>query len=78
MRENSFEILVDGVPYSVKAVPFEFNGETRFKVRYNGGDEHIFTWDASVGRLMPIDDDAARIPDNLEREIAGRLLSVRT
>lgn len=72
MAEQRFELLLDGVPYSVKATPFEFNTETRYKVNYNG-NEHIFTWDSSVGRLTPIDDDAAVIPDNLERAIAERL-----
>jgi hypothetical protein len=73
MQESSFEIVVAGVPYMVKATPFEFNSETRFRVSYNGGEEHIFTWDSSLGRLAPIDDDAATMPDDLELAIAGRL-----
>ena len=71
--QRSFEILVNKIPYRVKVVPFEFNTETRFKVNYNGGDEHIFTWDSSLGRLAAIDDDAAAIPDDLEAAIAQRL-----
>jgi hypothetical protein len=73
MQESSFEILVDKIPYQVKVVPFEYNEETRFKVKYNGGDEHIFTWDSSLGRLAPIDDDAITMPDALETAIAQRL-----
>ncbi|HYO21075.1 MAG TPA: hypothetical protein VER36_01635 [Flavisolibacter sp.] len=73
MQGQSFELLLNGVPYFVKAEPFEFNTETRFKVRYNEGDEHIFTWDSSLGRLAAIDDDAGTIPDDLESAIAGRL-----
>ena len=73
MQQSSFEILVNNIPYQVKAVPFEFNTETRFKVNYNGGDEHIFTWDSSLGRLAAIDDEAATIPDDLEVAIAHRL-----
>lgn len=57
----------------MKAEPFSFNGETRFKVSYNNGDEHIFTWDSRIGRLAPINDDAGTIPDDLENEIAVRL-----
>lgn len=75
MNEHSFELLIDKVPYEVKVVPFEFNTETRFSVRYNGGDEHIFTWDSSLGRLAPIDDDAATMPIDLEAAIAQRLQS---
>ena len=73
MQGQSFELLLNGVPYFVKAEPFEFNTETRFKVSYNNGDEHIFTWDSSLGRLAAIDDDAGNIPDDLESAIAGKL-----
>ena len=76
MAEQRFELLLDGVPYSVTAAPFEYNTETRYRVRYNGA-EHIFTWDSSLGRLAPIDDDASDIPDNLEEAIASRLQSSR-
>jgi len=74
MTEERFEIMLDGVPYAVTARPFEFNTETRYSVTYDG-NEHIFTWDSSLGRLAPIDDDASNIPDNLEEEIARRLQS---
>jgi hypothetical protein len=77
MAEHTFELLVDKVPYEVSVVPFEFNTETRFRVRYNGGEEHIFTWDSSLGRLAPIDDDAATMPIDLESAIAQRLQSGR-
>ena len=77
MQEHNFELLVDKVPYQVKVVPFEFNTETRFRVRYNGGDEHIFTWDSGLGRLAAIDDDAGMLPDGLETAIAQRLQSGR-
>ena len=75
MQESNFEILVDKIPYQVKVAPFEFNTETRFKVKYNGGEEHIFTWDSSLGRLAAIDDHAITIPDALETAIAQRLQS---
>ena len=76
MQEQSFELLVDGVPYEVKATPFEFNSETRFSVTYNGGGEHIFTWDSSLGRLTAIDAEAIEIPDDLEVAIARKLQSL--
>lgn len=73
MQEQSFELLLSGVPYFVKAEPFAFNGETRFKVSYNNSDEHIFTWDSRLGRLAAIDDESGTIPDDLETAIAGKL-----
>ncbi|HEY1113614.1 MAG TPA: hypothetical protein VGE66_08625 [Chitinophagaceae bacterium] len=77
MQGNRFELNVGGLPYSVNVTPYEFNTETRFRVSYNGGEEHIFTWDSSLGRLAPIDDESATMPDDLERAIAERLQSGR-
>lgn len=75
MQEQSFEIVLSGVPYFINAKPFEFNNEPRFSVRYNGGEEHIFVWDASLGRLSAIDDDSISIPDDLEAAISSKLLN---
>jgi hypothetical protein len=74
MAEQRFELLVDGVPYSIEASSYEFNAETRYRVFY-AGNEHIFSWDPSMGRLAPMDDDAVNIPGNLEEEIARKLQS---
>lgn len=70
---ESFQLLVDGVPYFVKVIPFDFNGEMRFRVSYNDGPENIFTWDSSLGRIAAIDDDSIVIPDSVEQAIAARL-----
>ncbi len=75
MQEQSFEILLSGVPYFVKATPFEFNGDKRFRVTYNNGDEHIFAYDSQLGSLTAIDDDGIEIPDELESAISSRLLN---
>ncbi len=75
MQEQSFQILLSGVPYFIKATPFEFNGDKRFRVTYNEGDEHIFTWDADLGRLSAIDENAIEIPDDLEEAISSHLLN---
>ena len=77
MAEHRFDLLVDKVPYQIRVNPFEFNDETRYRVSYNGGPEHIFTFDPSIGRLAPLGDDASTIPDDLEREIADRLRNGR-
>ena len=73
MDNLHFEISLDGVPYIIEARPFAFNTETRFYVRYNGGTEHVFTWDSSLGRLAAIDDDSIDIPDDLEIAVAEKL-----
>jgi len=73
--QHRLNLLVDGVPYMVQVKPFEFNEETRFKVSYNGSQEHIFTWDSELKRLKAIDDDSATLPDTLEAAIAEKLQS---
>jgi hypothetical protein len=74
-NEKSFNILVDSVPYMIKVVPFPFNGETRYRVSFNGSPEHVFTWDSSLGQLRAINDDSSTIPDNLEIAISEKLQS---
>jgi hypothetical protein len=73
--ERRFNLVVDSVPYVVKATPFSFNGETRYKVSFNESSEHVFTWDSSLGQLRAIDDDASTMPDNLEIAISEKLQS---
>ena len=38
--ERRFNLVVDNVPYLVKAAPFTFNGEIRYRVRFNESSEH--------------------------------------
>lgn len=73
MEKTRFDFLQEGVPYMVHVVPFTFNTETRFRVTYNGGTEHIFAWDEETQRFIALDEDAATIPNTLEEEIAQRL-----
>ena len=77
METQSFELLVDGSPYIVKATPFNYNDEVRFKVSYNGSEEFIFARDSDAGLLTAIGAGAATIPDNLEEAISGKLGSIR-
>ena len=72
MAANRFELVLDDVPYSFTATPFTYNTETRYKVMYNG-EEHIFTWDSSLGRLAPISEGAGTLPVGLEEAISARL-----
>jgi len=74
-EERTFNLIVDDVPYVVKAAPFSFNNELRFHVSINAGPEHIFTWDSELKSLRAIDDDASILPDSLEEAISQRLQS---
>jgi len=74
-NERRFNLLVDSVPYMITAKPFLFNGEVRYRVSVNGGSEHVFTWDSSLGELRAIDDEASTLPDNVEEAISEKLRS---
>jgi len=73
--ERNFNLLLENVPYLVHAAPFDFNGETRYRISINGNDDHIFTWNSDLKRLTAIDDDASTLPDDLEVAISGQLQS---
>jgi hypothetical protein len=73
VTERSFNLLVNDVPYFVKVKPFPYNEETRFYINVNGGDDHVFTWDAQLHRLRAIDDAAWLLPDVLEGAINEKL-----
>lgn len=73
MKKLSFNLLVDGVPYEVKAEPFSFNDEKRYNVSFNGSDTHIFAWDEETLRYAPLGDAVTELPMALEQEIASRL-----
>jgi len=72
---KTFELIVDGVPYEVKATPYEFNTETRYRVSFNGSPVYIFVWDGSLHKLTAIGNGTESIPDSLEEAIAQRLLA---
>lgn len=76
MQDQSFQILLNGVPYIVKAAPFEFNGDTRFTVSYNGSQEYVFTYDPTMGHYVAIDEENDIIPADLEVAIAERLFAL--
>ncbi len=67
------EITVNKVPYRVEVKPFLFNENKRYEVRINGGEKHVFAWDTQLPGLRPLNDEAATLPDDLEREISHRL-----
>ena len=77
MDEYKFELLIDGLPYLVKVIPFEFNAETRYRVSYNGGKENIFAWDSENEQMRAIDHDASTLPDSLEVAIGQQIANRR-
>ena len=73
--ERNFDLVVDGVPYSVRSTSFLFNEELRYRVRINEGTEHLFTWDSQAGMIRAIDDESSTLPSVLEQALNERLRS---
>lgn len=73
--ERNFDLLVDGVPYTVKSIPFLFNNELRFRIILNGASDHVFTWDSEIGMIRAINDDSSVLPAGLEEALNEKLQS---
>jgi hypothetical protein len=71
------DFVVDKVPYNTRVTPMDFNGEKRFKVQINSGDEHVFAWDEELMALKALDDEGAVLPDDFVRELSDRLVRTR-
>jgi len=78
MKPVTFDLLLEQVPYSIKAAPYTFNTETRFKVTYNDSPEYVFAWDEEAEQFTAIGAEAATMPDEVEEAVAVRLLQIVT
>lgn len=74
-NERNFDLLVDGVPYTIKSLPFLFNDELRFRIIINGSSEHVFTWDSEIAMIRAINDDSSVLPAGLEEALSEKLQS---
>lgn len=73
IAEESFDLVVDKVPYFIRVTPFLFNDEKRFRISVNGDNGHVFAWDPEIVGLHALDDDASDLPDSLEKAISDKL-----
>ncbi len=74
-EERTFDLLVDGVPYHIRSIPFFFNEELRFNISVDENPANVFTWDSELGSLRGIDDESASLPVGLEEAISEKLQS---
>ena len=73
-NERKFNVLLDGVGYTVAATPFDFNSQVRYNVKVNQGDPAVFVWDTEMSMFKSLDDDTSTLPDGLMRAINDELL----
>jgi hypothetical protein len=72
-KTELIEMMVDGMPLEVKATPYIFNDETRYRVSFNGSPVHIFAYDDELKYYRAIDSGSADIPDSVDEAIGRRL-----
>src|SRR6185312_11004688 len=74
---KTVNLAIDNIPYSINLMPFSFNGENRYYVKINEGDERVFSWDAEMQQFRAVDDSNEVLPGELEQEISNQLLSLK-
>ncbi len=73
MQSETFQLLIDGLPYRVTAKPFEFNEGIRCTVNYNGSLDFFFASDSSAKLYRAIDNDGPEVPSGVEIAISRKL-----
>jgi hypothetical protein len=73
-KSHYMNLIVDNVPYEIRVTPFEYNGQKRFRIALNGGDEYVYAWDHETVSLHSLDDASAILPDSLEKAISDGLV----
>ena len=74
---KNLNLIVDNIPYFISVAPFSFNGENRYYVKINDGEERVFLWDSEAEQFRAVDDSNQNLPDTLEQEISNQLLSLK-
>lgn len=76
-KGKNFSLNIDNVPYVLNVVPFSFNGDNRYYVKVNEGEERVFLWDKEMEQFRAVDDSSENLPATLEQEISNKLLSLK-
>ena len=75
-RTEEFELMVDDIPFFVKATSFQtYTMETQYRVSVNGSPVYIFGWHPVSGKITAIDWGTAanNIPRNVAEAIGDQL-----
>lgn len=73
-KMHSFYINDEGVAYEAKVAVNTVNEQQHFIIRINNGPEHAYVWDDSIQAITPLDDEAATIPQSLEKALSDQLM----
>lgn len=77
-RTEAFELMVDEIPFFVKATSFQtYTKETQYRVSVNGSPVYIFGWHPVLKKITAIDRGSAanNIPTNIADAIGDQIHS---
>jgi hypothetical protein len=75
-RTEVFEMMVDDIPFFVKATAFQtYTMETQYRVSVNGSPVYIFGWHPALNKITAIDRGSAAnyIPPKVAEAIGAQL-----
>lgn len=75
-RTEEFEMMVDDIPFFVKATSFQtYTMETQYRVSVNGSPVYIFGWHPALKKVTAIDRGTAanNIPPKVADAIGDQL-----
>lgn len=75
-RTEEFELMVDDIPFFVKATSFQtYTMETQYRVSVNGSPVYIFGWHPASQKITAIDRGTAanNIPKKVAEAIGDQL-----
>jgi hypothetical protein len=76
LRTEEFEMVVDDIPFFVKATSFQTHTmETHYRVSVNGSPVYIFGWHPGLNKITAIDRGSAanNIPPKVAEAIGDQL-----
>jgi hypothetical protein len=74
-KEQTFHVVDNGTPYTVKLTSFKFNDDTRYYISVNDEAPVLYVWDEPLKQLRALNDSGDRLPTSLETFINEKLLS---
>ena len=77
LASYDLDVIADELPFHTRVTPVDFNGQKRFNVQINNGEEHVFAWDEEMMSLRALDEGAATLSDSFVRELSNRLVKTR-
>ena len=74
-KEQTFNVVDNGTPYTVKLTSFKFNDDTRYYISINDEAPVLYVWDEPLKQLRALNDAGDTLPASLETFINEKLVT---